>query len=85
VASTAGAFDNILMNGQEVFKFAVRAVPTVRAGCHRLHSMEVYIKGHPCCAGARRTRRNAGFGASSTRPALACTTCSCLTPPGPHG
>ena len=31
VASTAGAFDNILMNGQEVFKFAVRAVPTVRA------------------------------------------------------
>ncbi|KAK9824984.1 hypothetical protein WJX81_003600 [Elliptochloris bilobata] len=29
VASTAGAFDNILMNGQEVFKFAVRAVPTV--------------------------------------------------------
>ena len=31
VASAAGAFDNILMNGQEVFKFAVRAVPTVRA------------------------------------------------------
>ena len=30
VASTSGAFDNILMNGQEVFKFAVRAVPTVR-------------------------------------------------------
>ncbi len=31
VASTAGAFDNILMNGQEVFRFAVRAVPAVRA------------------------------------------------------
>lgn len=30
VASTSGAFDNIHMNGQEVFKFAVRAVPTVR-------------------------------------------------------
>lgn len=30
VASTSGAFDNILMNGQEVYKFAVRAVPTVR-------------------------------------------------------
>ncbi len=28
-ASARGAFDNIFMNGQEVFKFAVRAVPTV--------------------------------------------------------
>ena len=36
VASTAGAFDNILMNGQEVFKFAVRAVPTVRSLLGRL-------------------------------------------------
>lgn len=30
-ASARGAFDNIYMNGQEVFKFAVRAVPTVIA------------------------------------------------------
>ena len=37
VASTAGAFDNILMNGQEVFKFAVRAVPMVRAPSPRCH------------------------------------------------
>ena len=29
-ASARGSFDNIYMNGQEVFKFAVRAVPTVR-------------------------------------------------------
>ena len=29
-ASDRGAFDNIAMNGQEVFKFAVRAVPNVR-------------------------------------------------------
>ena len=36
VASTAGAFDNILMNGQEVFKFAVRAVPTARAPSQHL-------------------------------------------------
>lgn len=28
-ASARGAFDNIFMNGQEVFKFAVRAVPMV--------------------------------------------------------
>ncbi|CAK0731830.1 hypothetical protein CVIRNUC_000048 [Coccomyxa viridis] len=28
-ASARGSFDNIAMNGQEVFKFAVRAVPTV--------------------------------------------------------
>ena len=28
-ASAKGSFDNIAMNGQEVFKFAVRAVPTV--------------------------------------------------------
>lgn len=28
-ASTAGSFANISMNGSEVFKFAVRAVPTV--------------------------------------------------------
>lgn len=28
-ASARGAFENIYMNGQEVFKFAVRAVPTV--------------------------------------------------------
>ena len=31
-ASAKGSFDNIAMNGQEVFKFAVRAVPTVRKG-----------------------------------------------------
>ena len=48
VASTAGAFDNILMNGQEVFKFAVRAVPTARPGnpCNPgfflVHTMTVY-------------------------------------------
>ena len=29
-ASTAGSFANISMNGSEVFKFAVRAVPMVR-------------------------------------------------------
>lgn len=31
-ASTNGAYSNISMNGQEVFKFAVRAVPTVIGG-----------------------------------------------------
>ena len=30
-ASAKGSFDNIFMNGQEVFKFAVRAVPSVSA------------------------------------------------------
>lgn len=30
-ASAAGSFANISMNGSEVFKFAVRAVPTVSA------------------------------------------------------
>ena len=30
-ASSSGAFANIHMNGSEVFKFAVRAVPMVRA------------------------------------------------------
>ena len=30
-ASAKGSFDNIFMNGQEVFKFAVRAVPSVIA------------------------------------------------------
>ena len=38
-ASTQGSFANILMNGSEVFKFAVRAVPVVRLifcqNCHR--------------------------------------------------
>ena len=29
-ASAKGSYDNIFMNGQEVFKFAVRAVPSVR-------------------------------------------------------
>ena len=29
-ASASGSFANIYMNGSEVFKFAVRAVPTVR-------------------------------------------------------
>ena len=29
-ASARGSFNNIAMNGQEVFKFAVRAVPAVR-------------------------------------------------------
>lgn len=39
MASTSGAFDNILMNGQEVFKFAVRAVPTVRSPRNSYPSM----------------------------------------------
>ena len=44
MASTAGSFDNILMNGQEVFKFAVRAVPTVRAPHHQaILSMSVSV------------------------------------------
>ncbi len=30
--SSEGAFANLFMNGQEVFKFAVKAVPTVRGG-----------------------------------------------------
>ena len=30
LASTHGSFNNIFMNGSEVFKFAVRAIPTVR-------------------------------------------------------
>ena len=29
-ASSQGSFSNLFMNGQEVFKFAVKAVPTVR-------------------------------------------------------
>ena len=33
-ASSVGEFDNISMNGSEVFKFAVRAVPSVRPGLH---------------------------------------------------
>lgn len=50
MASTAGAFDNILMNGQEVFKFAVRAVPTVRAPPQRCHDQQL-ISGmsHTAC------------------------------------
>ena len=43
VASTAGAFDNILMNGQEVFKFAVRAVPTVRRAVRVLSRPLIYV------------------------------------------
>jgi 3-oxoacyl-[acyl-carrier-protein] synthase III len=38
-ASGAGAFCNIGMNGQEVFKFAVRAVPTVIEGALKNASM----------------------------------------------
>jgi 3-oxoacyl-[acyl-carrier-protein] synthase III len=44
-ASARGAFDNIYMNGQEVFKFAVRAVPTVRGP--PTPSLGFYAAGHP--------------------------------------
>lgn len=41
-ASSAGSFANISMNGSEVFKFAVRAVPTVstpaRPSLYRLYA-----------------------------------------------
>ena len=37
-ASAKGSFDNIFMNGQEVFKFAVRAVPSVGCLPPRWHS-----------------------------------------------
>lgn len=56
VASTAGAFDNILMNGQEVFKFAVRAVPTVRAPFRVVFQLLACTMGvltaHGCLTGA---------------------------------
>lgn len=32
-ASGEGSFANVAMNGQEVFKFAVKAVPSVRLWC----------------------------------------------------
>ena len=33
-ASAEGSFTNIVMNGQDVFRFAVRAVPAVRHPTH---------------------------------------------------
>jgi hypothetical protein len=38
-ASAKGSFDNIYMNGQEVFKFAVRAVPMVSSHSMHLHNV----------------------------------------------
>ena len=39
-ASTPGSYCNLAMNGQEVFKFAVRAVPTVIEGALKDAGME---------------------------------------------
>lgn len=43
-ASAKGSFDNIFMNGQEVFKFAVRAVPSVRCCSPSLQSPLSWVK-----------------------------------------
>ena len=36
-ASAEGSFTNIVMSGQDVFRFAVRAVPAVSSLCLQLH------------------------------------------------
>ena len=61
-ASARGSFDNIYMNGQEVFKFAVRAVPTVsvspcaaaaaRASCIAIFWGRVLWRARSCIKGA---------------------------------
>ena len=56
-ASAKGSFDNIFMNGQEVFKFAVRAVPSVCClppvlsllqRVRHMHPLVAKIPGDPC-------------------------------------
>ena len=58
-ASAKGSYDNIFMNGQEVFKFAVRAVPSVRC-LPALLTLLLRLQNHAC---GRQQKGSSHYGA----------------------